>query len=131
MKKIIFFVGSLFILNGCLQSTAMVGPSLTLAGGGNIYQSSFSYGASKIFEEETGMSTTKYIVSVLEEEKKVLEEGHKLNKIKEKKFKEDFYSLVLSNLEKTQKQNKLISLVKENLEETRTKLKSSFNSKKK
>ena len=80
MKKIIFFVGSLFFLNSCLQSTAMVGPSLTLAGGGNIYQSSFSYGASKIFEEETGMSTTEYVTFVFEEENKILKEENKLKK---------------------------------------------------
>ena len=52
MKKTVFFVGTLIFLNSCIQSTAMVGPSLTLAGGGNIYQSSISYGASKIFEAE-------------------------------------------------------------------------------
>tara|TARA_Y100001970_G_scaffold6770_1_gene7749 strand:+ start:8843 stop:9235 length:393 start_codon:yes stop_codon:yes gene_type:complete len=122
MKKIIFFVGSLFFLNSCLQSTAMVGPSLTLAGGGNIYQSSFSYGASKIFEEETGMSTTEYVTFVFEEENKILKEENKLKKIREKKFQEDLYTLVMSNLEKTKKQNELISIVKFNLEKTRKKL---------
>ena len=122
MKKIIFFVGSLFFLNSCLQSTAMVGPSLTLAGGGNIYQSSFSYGASKIFEEETGMSTTEYVTFVFEEENKILKEKNKLKKIREKKFQEDLYTLVMSNLEKTKKQNELISIVKFNLEKTRKKL---------
>ena len=129
MKKIIFFVGSLFFLNSCLQSTAMVGPSLTLAGGGNIYQSSFSYGASKIFEEETGMSTTEYVTFVFEEENKILKEENKLKKIREKKFQEDLYTLVMSNLEKTKKQNELISIVKFNLEKTRKKLTNNPNKK--
>ena len=128
MKKILFFVGSLFILNGCLQSTAMVGPSLSLAGGGNVYQAGFSYGAGKLVEKETGMSTAEYITSILEKEKKILEEENKINKIKEKKFKEDLYTLVLSNLKKTEQQNNLISMIKLHYEETKKELKSNFNS---
>ena len=127
MIKIIFFIGSIFLLNSCIQSTAMVGPSLTLAGGGSVYQSGFSYGAGKIFEEETGMNTTELVVSVFEEENKLLQEKNKLNKIKEKKFKEDLYTLVFFNLEKTKKQNDLILAVKSNLEETRKKLISNSN----
>ena len=127
MKKNIFFVVSLFFLNSCIQSTAMVGPSLTLAGGGSIYQSSFSYGASKIFEEETGMSTTEYVASVFEEENENLKEKNKLNKIQDKKFKENFYTLVKSNIEKTKKQNQLISILKSNLKETKKKLISNSN----
>ncbi len=127
MKKTVFFVGTLIFLNSCIQSTAMVGPSLTLAGGGNIYQSSFSYGVNKIFEEETGMTTTDYVTSVFEEEDKNLQEKNKLNKIKDKKFKEDFYTLVMFNIEKTKKQNQLISIIKSHLEETKKQLISNSN----
>ena len=81
----LFFVGSLFILNGCLQSTAMVGPSLSLAGGGNVYQAGFSYGAGKLVEEETGMSTAEYITSILEKEAALgkLEEDNKDARVEE------------------------------------------------
>ena len=115
IKKIIFFICSLLFLNGCLQSTAMVGPSITIAGGGSIYQSSLSYGVGQIFEEKTGMSTTEFVISTLNNQ-------NEKNKIKEKKLKNDLYKLVKTNLEKTRKQNELIILVKSNLEKTRQKL---------
>ena len=68
---------SLLFLNGCLQSTAMVGPSITLAGGGSIYQSGFSYGVGKIFHEETGMSTTEFAISILNDENKKIKSRKK------------------------------------------------------
>tara|TARA_B100000579_G_C22636294_1_gene759203 strand:- start:488 stop:862 length:375 start_codon:yes stop_codon:yes gene_type:complete len=115
IKKIIFCICSFLLLNGCLQSTAMVGPSISLAGGGSIYQTSLSYGASKAFEEETGMTTTEFIISTLDNQ-------NQKNEIKEKKIKEDLYRLVKNNLEKTRKQNELIILVKSNLVKTKKKL---------
>ena len=66
IKKIIFFICSLLFLNGCLQSTAMVGPSISIAGGGSIYQTSLSYSAGKIFEEQTGMTATEFVISTLD-----------------------------------------------------------------
>ena len=40
-----------------MQSTAMVGPAITLASTGNIYQAGFSF-EGKAVENETGMTTT-------------------------------------------------------------------------
>ena len=66
-------------MNGCLQSTAMVGPSISIAGGGSIYQTSLSYGAGKVFEEETGMTTTEFIITTLDNQ-------NEKNKIEKKKI---------------------------------------------
>jgi len=115
IKKIIFFICSFLLLNGCLQSTAMVGPSISIAGGGSIYQTSLSYGAGKVFEEETGMTTTEFIITTLDNQ-------NEKNKIEKKKLNNDLYKLVKNNLEKTRKQNELIILVKSNLEKTKRKL---------
>ena len=44
LKKIITGLFLLFFLNGCVQSTALLGPAYTLASTGNIYHAGLSYG---------------------------------------------------------------------------------------
>ena len=56
-KKIIFSFFILFALNGCVQSTAMLGPGITLATTGNIPQAGLSFVTNKAVEQETGMNT--------------------------------------------------------------------------
>ena len=53
-----------------MQSTAMIGPSMTLVSTGNLYQASFSYGANKAVEKETGMQTTEYLINKIEDNQK-------------------------------------------------------------
>jgi len=62
MKKIIFLICNLIILNGCVQSTAMLGPALTAASTGNFLQTGFSYGANLTIRETTGKNLTEHIV---------------------------------------------------------------------
>ena len=47
-KKIILFIVILFPLSACVQSTAFMGPGVTIATSGNIAQASFQYGTNKI-----------------------------------------------------------------------------------
>ena len=90
IKKIIFLFGLLVILNGCLQSTAMVGPAMTLASTGNIYQAGFTFSANKAVEKETGMPTHEYVTKIIEEQNI-------------KRDNKDFITLVKNNFEKTRK----------------------------
>ena len=60
----------LFFLNNCIQSTAMIGPTMTLVSTGNLYQASLSYGANKAVEKETGMQTTEYLINKIEDNQK-------------------------------------------------------------
>ena len=53
-----------------MQSTAMIGPTMTLVSTGNLYQASFSYGANKAVEKETGMQTTEYLINKIEDNQK-------------------------------------------------------------
>ena len=94
MKKIFLYFALCIFLSGCFQSTAMVGPAVTLASTGNIYHAGISFGANKAVEEETGMTATEYVSKLIDEEK---------NKKKQKKIPEEFYLLVKSNIEKTRK----------------------------
>ena len=90
-KKIFFFIGILIFLNGCMQSTAMVGPTMTLVSTGNIYQAGLTFGANKAIENETGMTASEHL------NKKIKKKN------KEKKFEKKLLALIKSNYEKTRK----------------------------
>ena len=92
-KIVLYFCISLF-LTGCYQSTAMVGPAITLASTGSISQAGLAYMTNKAVEKETGMSTTEYVSTILEE---------KTKKNKNKKINEELMILVKTNFEETRK----------------------------
>ena len=92
-KIVLYFCVSLFV-TGCYQSSAMVGPAITLASTGNVSQAGFAYITNKVVEKETGMSTTKYVSTILEEKNK---------KNKNKKINEELMILVKTNFEEARK----------------------------
>ena len=94
LKKIIAGLFLLFFLNGCVQSTALLGPAYTLASSGNIYQAGLSYGSNQAVKKITGKSPTENIKSLVDNKKK---------KIEEKESQEEFFALVKSRIEKTSK----------------------------
>ena len=88
INKIFIYIISALILSGCVQSTAMVGPALTLASTGNISQAGVTFLTNKAVKEETGMDTVSYVSNKLEQ-----------NSLKNRKFRK----LVETNFEKTRK----------------------------
>ena len=94
LKKIIAGLFLLFLLNGCVQSAALLGPAYTLASSGNIYQAGLTYGSNQAVKEITGKSPTENIQSLVDNKKK---------KIEEEKKQEEFFALVKSRIEKTSK----------------------------
>ena len=98
-KKIIFLIIVLIPLNACLQSTALMGPGVTVATSGNIAQAGFQYGTNKIIEKQTGKNTLGLITDVIEDSK--IEKKIKQNSFDEKKFHENFKKLVKKNFYKT------------------------------
>ena len=93
--KIFFIIFSLIFLNGCLQTTALLGPGITVATTGNILQAGFQYGANSVIEKETGKNTFEHFQSAIEDQKK------------NKKFKEKFINLIENKFELTRKKLKL------------------------
>ena len=93
--KILFISSSLIFLNGCLQSTALLGPGVTIATTGNVLQAGFQYGANSVIEKETGKNTLQHIKTAVEGQKK------------NKKFREKFTNLVEKKFELTRKKLKL------------------------
>ena len=88
-KKIVFILMSVVLLTGCAQSTAFLGPAMTVAATGNIAQGGFTYGTNEIIKRETGKDTMQYVSSLLEpEDKKVT-------------INEDLVALVESSIKKT------------------------------
>ena len=92
--KIFFIIFSLIFLNGCLQTTALLGPGITVVTTGNVLQAGFQYGANTVIENETGKNTLEHFQSVLDSQKK------------NKKFKEKFTNLVEKKFELARKKFK-------------------------
>ena len=52
--KLYFILFSFIFLTGCFQSSALVGPGMTIISTGNVAQAGFHYGANKAVKKETG-----------------------------------------------------------------------------
>ena len=94
LKKIFAGLFLLFFLNGCVQSTALLGPAYTLASTGNIYQAGLSYGSNQAVTKITGKSPTENIKSFTDRKK---------SKIDEEQNYDEFIALVKNRIEKTSK----------------------------
>ena len=66
-KKIYFFVLISVFLSGCIQSTALLGPGVTIATTGNIMQAGLQYGANKAIKNETGKDAITHLKDVVNE----------------------------------------------------------------
>ena len=95
IKRILACILAGIILSGCAQSTAMIGPAITLASSGNVSQAGLTFFTNKAVEKETGMDTVSYV-------SKKIEEKHSENKLKR-----EFKTLVETNFEKTRQKLKL------------------------
>ena len=65
--KITFFSLSLLFLSGCFQTTALLGPGITVATSGNVLQAGLQYGANTAVKNETGEYPLEYIKNSVEE----------------------------------------------------------------
>ena len=98
LNKVLVYIIAGIILSGCAQSTAMLGPALTLASTGNATQAGMTFFTNKVVQKETGMDTVSFVSNKIEQ-----------NSSKNRKFKK----LVENNFEKTRK--KLILQDKSNI----------------
>ena len=79
----IYFLAIIFIfLSGCIQSTALLGPGVTFATTGNVFQAGLQYGANTAIKKETGKDPLSHVKDVVE------------NNSKKKKFENKFINLV-------------------------------------
>ena len=69
MRKIFFLLFSLFLLNSCAQSSAFIGPAITIGNTGNVAQASFSYGSNMAFKHATGKTPGEHVTSYVDEKR--------------------------------------------------------------
>ena len=89
INKIFIYIVTVIILSGCAQSTAMLGPAITLASTGNVSQAGITYITNKAVEKETGMDTVSFVSQQLEQ------------KNSKTRLRREFKKLVETNFEKT------------------------------
>ena len=64
MKNILLLLCLVF-LSGCFQTMAFLGPAITGASTGKIYQAGVSYGTNVIMLQATGKTTTQHMLDIL------------------------------------------------------------------
>tara|TARA_A100000164_G_scaffold366078_1_gene386430 strand:- start:515 stop:811 length:297 start_codon:yes stop_codon:yes gene_type:complete len=93
--KIFYVIFSLVILSGCIQTTSLLGPGVTVATTGNVLQAGLQYGANTALKKETGKDALTHIKDTVDE------------KNKEKKLNVKLRQLIKNRIESTRQ--KLIS----------------------
>ena len=92
----IFFITFYFIfLTGCIQTTSLIGPGVTVATSGNVFQAGLQYGANTALKNETGKDVITHIKDTVDERNK------------EKKFHVKLKQLIENRIETTRQ--KLLS----------------------
>ena len=89
INRIFIYIVASIILSGCVQSTAMLGPAITLASTGNVSQTGITFFTNKAIKKETGMDTVSFVSNKIEQ------------KNSKYKMRREFKKLVETNFEKT------------------------------
>ena len=67
MKKLLILLSSIFLLNGCAESLALLGPTSTAVTGGNVAQSALSTAVNYGVKKQTGKSAMEHAITYAEE----------------------------------------------------------------
>ena len=67
--NIFFVIFVLIFLSGCVQTTSMLGPGITIATTGNVFQAGLQYGANTAIKNETGKDVFSHIKDKVDEKK--------------------------------------------------------------
>ncbi len=89
--NIFFVIFVLIFLSGCVQTTSLLGPGLTVATTGNVFQAGLQYGANTAIKNETGKDVFSHIKDKVDEKKD------------EKKFYAEFRLLLENRINTTRK----------------------------
>jgi len=125
-KNIILYLVLSLFLTGCLQTTAMIGPAITLASTGNISQAGMTFFTNKAIKDETGMNALEFVSNKIDEGKKIKNKAikdetgintlelmsNKIDEGKNKKQVDDNFNI----------NNNFIILVKNNFDKTRKRI---------
>ena len=90
-KKIIIGLFLLCFLNGCVQSTVLLGPAITIGTTGNVVQAGVQLGTNHAIKQETGKDAFTHISDAVDKDKR------------KKSFNKNFVKLLESRIKKTRK----------------------------
>ena len=65
--KTFFVIFILVFLSGCIQTTSLLGPGITVATSGNVLQAGLQYGANTALKNETGKDVLTHIKDSVDE----------------------------------------------------------------
>ena len=91
IQKIYFFFFVFILLSGCIQSTALLGPGVTIATTGNVMQAGLQYGANSAIKKETGKGALTHLKEAVDEEQD------------SQKFEKKIINIVENTIAKTKK----------------------------
>ncbi len=94
MKNILLISISFLLLGACAQSTAFIGPAITVGSTGNVMQAGFSYGTNMVVKQTTGKVASEHVSLYIEEKK----EEKKLKK-REAKIRKEMVNYLQSHIE--------------------------------
>ena len=69
MKNILLISISFLLLSACAQTTAFIGPAITVGSTGNVMQAGFSYGSNLALKKTTGKTPSEHVSFYIEEKK--------------------------------------------------------------
>ena len=107
MKKLLLNLFFLIFLTGCFQTTAMVGPTMTLVSTGNLSHALGTLVTNTAVEKETGMQTHQFLAKKVEEQQ-LKQEDNRINKelsqmIETNVANKQLVILLQTNINKTKK----------------------------
>ena len=74
MRRLLLIIVSFLFLGACAETTALLGPALTVGSSGNVMQAGFSYGSNLAVKKTTGKTPTEHLTSYIQtkhEEQKI------------------------------------------------------------
>ena len=94
--KIFLIIFGLIFLSGCIQTTSLLGPGVTVATTGNVFQAGLQYGANTALKNETGKDVLSHIKDTVDEKNKEKKLHVKLKQLLENRI-ESTRQKLLSN----------------------------------
>ena len=94
MKKIIAIIISFVFLGACAQTTALIGPVISIGSSGNVMKAGFSYGTNMVVKQTTGKVPSEHVFLYIEEKK----EEKKLEK-RDEKIRKEMVNYLQSHIE--------------------------------
>ena len=74
MKKLILIALGVLFLSGCVQITALLGPSIIGVQSGSVYKASLQYGSNYMIKKSTGKSTSEHVLGLIQKPIKIKKE---------------------------------------------------------